>query len=62
MVSSHEAVVLSVEVDDTVRHIDPQCMRVMFPSTVSADLLTEITWPKNPRNRRLHDQLMQKSW
>lgn len=58
MLSSHEDVVLSVEVDDTIRHIDPQSMRVMFPPTVPAHLLHEITWPKNPKHKRFDDQLV----
>ena len=56
MVASHEDISLQVEKDDTIPHIDPQCMRVMFPMTVDPGLRNEITWPKNPDHRRYQDQ------
>lgn len=55
-VSSHEDVTLLVHEDNSIPHIDPQCMKVMFPMHVDAQLREEIVWPKNPKNKRYHDQ------
>ena len=45
-VSSHEDVTLLVHEDNSIPHIDPQCMKVMFPMHVDAQLREEIVWPK----------------
>ena len=55
-ISSHEEVTLLVERDDSVQHIDPQCMKVMFPMFVEHHLRDEIVWPKNPAHKRFQDQ------
>lgn len=57
-VSSHKDITLAVERDDSVHHIDPQCMKVMFPDTVPDELKNEITWPKNLDHNRKENQLV----
>ena len=58
LVSSHKDVVLAVEMDNLILHIDPECMRVMFPTTVPSSLMGEVTWPKNPKRKRYTDQIV----
>ena len=52
-VSSHEDIALNVVADDSISHIDPDCMQVVFPlrDEVPAALLEEITYPKNPAHK-----------
>ena len=38
-VASHEDIALNVEKDDTIQHIDPDCMKVVFPTEVANCLL-----------------------
>lgn len=57
-VSSCEEVTLLVEKDDSIPHIDKECMKVIFPDQVPNELLDNVTWPKNPKNKRLTDQLV----
>ena len=54
-VSSCEEVTLLVEKDDSIPHIDKECMKVMFPHDVPSELLDNVTWPKNPKNKRWTD-------
>ena len=58
LVSSHKDVVLAVEMDNSIPHIDPECMRVMFPTTVPSSLMGEVMWPKNPKRKRYADQIV----
>ena len=55
-VSSCEEVTLLVLKDDTIPHIDPDCMKVVFPATVPSAIMDNVTWPKNPAHKRYHDQ------
>ena len=55
-VSSCEEVTLMVVRDDSIPHIDKDCMKVMFPETVANVLLDNVTWPKNPQHKRYRDQ------
>ena len=55
-VSSCEEVTLLVERDDSIPHIDKDCMKVMFPAAVPMHLLDNVTWPKNPDHKRYTDQ------
>ena len=55
-VSSCEEVALLVEKDDSIPHIDKDCMKVIFPNIVANELLDSVTWPKNPKNNRFTDQ------
>ena len=57
-VSSHESTNLDVEMDNSISHIDPMCMKVVFPANVPAALRDEVTWPKNPDHKRYQDQLV----
>ena len=50
-VSAHEAIDLHV-MDDSIQHIGPMCMKVTFPRSVPEELKCEMTWPKNPANKR----------
>ena len=47
--------------DNSVPHIDPECMKVMFPSTVAEQMMHEITWPKNPGGKRYGDQIVRET-
>ena len=38
---SYESIVLSVEKDDSIPHIDVKCMKVVFPLEVASSLLQE---------------------
>ena len=58
-VGAHEAIPLIVQKDDSVQHIDPDCMLVKFPEDVAASLMKEITYPKNEAHKRPHDQLVE---
>lgn len=53
--SSHEAVNMVVEMDDSIPHIDPMCMKVMFPRDVPMELRDQVTWPKNPEHKRFRE-------
>ena len=44
--------------DDSISHIDPNAMQVMFPSRVHPSLMDEITYPKNPEHKRYRDQFV----
>ena len=57
-ISSCQEVTLDVVKDDSIPHIDPHCMKVMFPSTVPAELMNKVTWPRNPDHGRYNDQLV----
>lgn len=57
-IGSCEEVVLKVVKDDSIPNIDPHCMKVMFPETVSVEILNKVTWPKNPAHKRFNDQLV----
>ena len=54
-ISSHEDVNMRVEEYNGIPDIDPDCMRVMFPSNVDAALLDEVVWLKNPQHKRFRD-------
>ena len=56
MISSHQTVSLSVEKDYSIPHIDPLCMKVMFPMHVVEGLEDRIVWPRNPEHKRFQDQ------
>ena len=58
-VGAHQFVAMNVERDDEIQHIDPQCMKVIFPSHVAQALLHEVTYPKNSEHRRYKDQLVE---
>ena len=58
-IGSHESIALNIEDDNSIQHIDPNCLKVMFPAEVSDALLKEITYPKNPANKRFKDQLVE---
>ena len=47
-VGPHAAVILDVTPNNSIPHIDPKCMKVVFPTAVHRSLLKEITYPKNP--------------
>ena len=57
-VGSHREIKLLVEDDDSVPHIDPNCMIVRFPGfeDIPEKLHSAITYPKNPANKRFTDQ------
>ena len=52
-----EFIAMNVIKDDTIGYIDPDSMRVMFPSSVSSAFLKEITYPKKKARKRFQDQL-----
>ena len=57
-VGSHEAVALHVVPDNSIPHIDPKCMKVVFPTEVASSLLKEVTYEKNVAHNRFKYQLI----
>ena len=49
-IASCEEVVLQVVRDDSIPDIDPHCMKVMFPLTVPAGILTKVTQKSRPKS------------
>ena len=64
-VSAHRDERLMVEDDDTIPHIDPQCMLVKVPllEDIPPELHSAIAYPKsrNPRDPRKCDQLVRET-
>ncbi len=59
-VGAQKDIPLILENDDTVPHIDPQCMLVRFPQLeqIPEYLHRAITYPKNPAHNRYEDQMV----
>ena len=61
-IGAHRDVQLIVENDDTIQHIDPDCMLVRVPclEDIPSELHSAIAYPKsrNPRDPRQADQLV----
>ena len=64
-VGAHRDVKLLVENDDSVSHIDPECMLVRVPAIedIPPELHSAVSYPKsrNPRDPRQSDQLVKET-
>ena len=60
-VGSHKEIALLVDNDDSIPHIDPDCMVVRFPGIeeIPEQLHKAVTYPKNTDHKQYVDQLVE---